>query len=117
MDKHIEAISYLNRLPIEELVRVFEAVFRKHKPEPGEDQYYSARYCLAIASREKLDQSEEWESAEVELVAYPDPAKGYEAGPGWGLCQSGQCVVCGLQVRSNYKHGICPACSNSVYMT
>ncbi|MEO0474402.1 MAG: hypothetical protein AAF085_00335 [Planctomycetota bacterium] len=117
MDKQSEVISFLNRLPIEELVQVLEKTFRERDPAPGEEAYYSARYCLAIASREKLGQSDIWESTDIELVAYPDPVKNNGAGPADGLCQSGQCAECGVRVRSNCKHCVCPACSIPVYLT
>ncbi len=118
-------VELLTTLPDEDLLAVLQAVFKVKRPNPEEDAYNQNCYFLGSASRllaSEEGEPERWEPWEIEAVAYIDRAA-YpnilldDNGPDYGFCQGGTCQSCGMTVRSNVKHGICPICGNKVYMT
>lgn len=114
-------IEYLRQLPDEELVAVLQGVFADRQPCPEEAAFCRNSFFLGIAfsDLESADREpKRWGAWDVEAVAYPDPTvyRG-SLGPNWGLCQSGTCGSCGVNVRSNVKQGLCPICKAAVSMT
>jgi hypothetical protein len=113
--------DYLSELPVEELVAVLRKVFETRQPMPEEASFCRNRFFLGIAWSELLSdrgEPETWAPWRVEAVAYPDPSEyGESLGPDYGLCQEGTCATCSVAVRSNVKHGLCPVCNSSVYMS
>lgn len=113
MNQHDEVINYMQQLPIEEVVDIFQKLFQERIPAPEEAAFRETRFCIAVGSRDKNEATDSLESAEIMLVAYPKQNNA----PDWGLCQAGICLECGVSVCSNAKSAECPVCSNDVYLT
>jgi hypothetical protein len=116
-------IEFLKQAPDEQILDILEEVFKNRRPNPEEDEHIRNKYFLGTASS-TLSDAGEWEPWDIDAVAYPDreaydlgATLGQGVGPDWGFCQSGTCLSCGISVRSNLKHGICPVCNEKVYMT
>ncbi|MEO6811800.1 MAG: hypothetical protein ABI353_22050 [Isosphaeraceae bacterium] len=116
-----QLVESLSRLPVEELAAVLREVFDGSLPWPKEQSFCRNRFFLGVASSDlesDEDQAERWGRWKLEAVASPDPTHyGTQTGPDWGLCQSGECGVCGVGARSNVKHGLCAVCGADVSMT
>ncbi|WP_373541332.1 hypothetical protein [Chamaesiphon sp.] len=115
-----ETIKYLSALSDEELREVLFEVFQIKRPNPEEDKYNHNRFFLGTASildESNPEQPERWGKPHLHVVADIDRSVSPSSlGPSWGFCQFGTCE-CGVNVRSNYKQGICPICSAKVSMT
>jgi rubrerythrin len=118
-------VALLRTIPDEDLLAILQAVFEVKRPNPEEDAYNQNCYFLGTASRllASLEgESEHWKPWKIEAVAYidheayPNTSSGNN-GPYYGFCEGGACQNCGMAMRSNVKHGICPICGNKVYMT
>jgi hypothetical protein len=114
-------IDALGRLSDEQLIAVLQEIFSSRRPNPEEDDFNQNRYFFGTSSR-ILESQEgepvEWGPYTIEAVAYIDRTHYPEGtGPDHGFCQFGDCSECGIKVRSNVKHGICPICSARVSMT
>jgi hypothetical protein len=117
-----QILEYLSRCSDPELREILFAIFQTRKPNPEEDKYNRNCFFLGIASRlleNGAGEPEHWGSWEIEAVAYVDKEEYGEdvLGSEWGFCQFGECQSCGIAVRSNLKHGVCPVCSSKVSMS
>ena len=115
-------IEYLSGCSNPELREILFAVFQNRKPNPEEDEYNKNCFFLGTASKlleSNDEETERWGNWKIKAVAYVDREE-YgedELGTDWGFCQFGECQFCGISVRSNLKHGVCPVCHSKVSMS
>ncbi len=115
-------VEYLSQCSNPELREILFAVFQSRRPNPEEDQYNKNCFFLGTSSsllQTGKGESEHSGSWKIEAVAYVDREEYGEnvTGTDWGFCNFGECQSCGMAVRSNLKHGVCPVCSSKVFMT
>lgn len=115
-------VGYLSQCSSPELREILFAVFQTRRPNPEEDKYNKNCFFLGTASsllktdEVELEHSRSWQ---IEAVAYVDKEEYGEdvTGRDWGFCNFGECQSCGMAVRSNLKHGVCPICDSKVFMS
>jgi hypothetical protein len=105
-----------------ELRKILFAVFQNRNPNPEEDEYNKNCFFLGTASSPLENDDEEperWGTWKIEAVAYVDGEECEEdvLGTDGGFCQFGECQFCGIPVRSDLKHGVCPVCGSKVSMS
>lgn len=115
-------VAYLSRCSDPELREILFAVFQNRKPNPEEDEYNKNCFFLGTASsllESNQGEPAHWGTWRIEAVAYVNQEEyGKDVlGPEWGFCQFGSCQSCGMEVRSNLKHGVCPVCGSKVSMS
>ncbi|WP_144405632.1 hypothetical protein [Aliterella atlantica] len=97
-------------------------MFKTRRPNPEEDKYNKNCFFLGTASsllESSEGEAERWGTCEIAAVANVDKEVYGEdvLGIDWGFCQFGTCSSCGIGVRSNLKHGVCPTCGSKVAMS
>ncbi|WP_223257383.1 hypothetical protein [Phormidesmis priestleyi] len=115
-------VGYLSRCSDRELRDILFAVFQVRRPNPEEDEYNKNCFFLGTASsllENGKGEPKHWGAYKIEAIAHVDREECGENVPAidWGFCQFGECQQCGIAVRSNLKHGVCPLCGSKVYMS
>lgn len=121
-DERDKVVEYLSQCSDPELREILFAIFQTRRPNPEEDKYNKNCFFLGTASsllESSDEEAEPWDTWKIEAVAYVDEEEYGEdvLGTDWGFCQFGECQFCGISVRSNLKHGVCPVCGSKVSMS
>ena len=111
--------KYLSELTNKQLTELLVSVLKEKRcDEDFEFDDIQAHWCIAEVSRIKNDDSLNWESWEIGLLALHDPEEYKE---GWDnespICQSGDCGECGTKLMSWAKKITCPVCNAKAYAT
>lgn len=123
-DDRDSLVSRLRDLADEELLGVLQRVFTGRTLLGTEVPIVESHFFLGNATRlyeNTPDGGQAWEPWEIHAIAYPDLAA-YDADPDWfgfdyGFSEWAICSTCGIELKCNVKHGICPVCSTKAYLT
>lgn len=121
MDERVK--EHLLALPQADLLQLLTEVFDSRLPYPDDVAWNQSTFFLGIATRELLsgkDEAGRWGNWRIGAACPPDPSAyggKEEKSADDCLFQHGTCGVCGTDLSSHRKIGLCPICGSRVLLT
>ena len=107
-----ELAEKLRALDERELILVLSRVLPRFDPYQDEPEVERSGFFLGVYCCNDAN-------FDISLVAYPDPEEygDAEIGPQWGLCQSAESELSGIEYVSNFKRCISPLTGEKIRLT